>query len=166
MAQGVTPDIEDVITPAINTALDTRKKLAEVKQIEALADKTQAETGMIGETVSKIHAEIANIDQDTSLKEKEGLIRDVMLDIHKLDKQSKSELLDKLKMELKIYKESPHLIRQEVESRINAAKSLTGKAAETGIQILQTIINNTEDLINGTPNPTIEWLSKKRPRFE
>lgn len=92
-AQGAMPHIEDTISPAVATALQTRRLGAEVRHLEAQADKEQAEAQVARANVPKIHQETENLGSmndfiKANTKYHIGLDRKTMFDIVKIRNES------------------------------------------------------------------------------
>lgn len=126
MATGVTPQIEDEISPGVSTAMQIRLNKAQVKKTEADAVKAEAEARKTDEETKtvpisrdKIRQEIANLKGD--LRYKLGLTRKTVAEIVNIREQRLNIEADTTK---KITETQSNLIgQQEMIARIQAIKS-------------------------------------------
>lgn len=152
---GVMAQIQDSVTPAVNTGLQAMQTGANIDQIDAQIDKVVEETNLTRETVVKLATDIDLMEQQIDeSKTRQGrmasqnsvdrmveilhqsVINNNMVEFEKLEAMSKL-----VNMEADLMEREPGLLRQSVVARGGAAAASLSTATGALGQLFQAMVD-------------------------
>lgn len=141
MGQAFMPQMQDTITPAINTGISAYKTSAEVEVLRKEVDKIAADTNVSRETVWKVKSEIDWIKARGGHEETKWALTDTLWRQGKVDLETARIMLRLLEMEEDVYNRYPELKTLEVGGRSATAVGVLGAGAVGATAAIKSLLN-------------------------